>query len=85
MKSFRSIAVPPSMEELPRTLRLVQQAIEQAAARDVPYVELEVLHASPDKTFPGMVVYADGTDWDPGSGEGVYVRNAANAAWRYLG
>jgi hypothetical protein len=50
-----------------------------------PEVRLKVLHAEPQRTFPGMQVYADGTDWNPGSGEGVYVRNAANAAWRYLG
>lgn len=37
--------------------------------------------AEPTKLKPLMLVYADGSNWDPGSGEGVYVRNLANAAW----
>jgi hypothetical protein len=44
-----------------------------------------VLHSEPARMWKGMQVYADGADWDPGSGEGVYVRDKANAAWRYLG
>ena len=35
--------------------------------------------------LPGMLVCVDGTDWDPGSGEGVYRRDKANAAWVFLG
>lgn len=48
-------------------------------------MQLQVLYAEPEKTFPGQLVYADGTTWNPGSGEGVYRRNAANAAWVHLG
>lgn len=40
-------------------------------------------HAPPSKFRPGMVVLADGTDWDPGSGMGMYVRNEANDAWLF--
>lgn len=50
-----------------------------------PEFVFHVLNAAPKKTRPGMAVYADGVNWNPGFGEGVYVRNAANAAWRYLG
>lgn len=32
-----------------------------------------VLNRAPSRPEPGMVVYADGTKWDPGSGEGLYV------------
>lgn len=35
-------------------------------------LELRPLHAEPPKPRAGMIVYADGTDWNPGSGEGVY-------------
>lgn len=66
-----------SREEFAR----VQTALNDAQ----PEMRLKVLHAAPKRMFAGMVVYADGTDWNPGSGEGVYVRNAANAAWRHLG
>ena len=31
-----------------------------------------VCHAEPKKLMEGMLVYADGIDWDPGLGEGLY-------------
>lgn len=33
----------------------------------------------PDKPRQGQMVYADGTNWDPGSGEGVYYYSAGGA------
>ena len=36
-------------------------------------------HVAPTKVQDGMVRYADGSDWNPGSGEGLYVRIAG--AW----
>lgn len=33
----------------------------------------EVRHAEPEKIQDGMVVVADGTDWNPGSGAGLYI------------
>lgn len=44
---------------------------------------LSTLHVAPDKTVVGQIVLADGTDWDPGSGAGVYRWNGA--AWIFLG
>lgn len=35
--------------------------------------QLEVRHVPPDKPRDGMLVFADGTDWNPGAGRGVYV------------
>ena len=43
------------------------------------YAGLNVLYASPKRPFNGMVVYADGAEWDPGSGEGFY--GYENGAW----
>lgn len=44
---------------------------------------LEVLHKEPNKTPDGLFVIADGTDWNPGSGAGVYARYGG--AWHKLG
>ena len=33
---------------------------------------LPVLHSSPKKPQTGEIVFADGTDWNPGSGRGLY-------------
>ncbi len=37
------------------------------------FLQLEVSYAAPAKLRVGLIVYADGTVWDPGSGEGLYV------------
>ena len=34
---------------------------------------LERVHAEPKRPRIGDIRYADGTDWNPGSGEGVYL------------
>lgn len=49
----------------------------------VEVVLLMVRHVSPDKPRDGMVVLADGTDWNPGSGGGYYGYRAGS--WRFLG
>lgn len=47
------------------------------------FVRFKVLHREPKRPRHGDVVMADGTDWDPGSGEGLYVRKTAG--WSFLG
>lgn len=37
----------------------------------------------PPRIFEGMVVYADGTSWNPGSGEGLYRYDGSS--WNFLG
>ena len=44
----------------------------------------EVLYSPPLKYRVGTVVYADGTSWNPGSGEGLYRYDLANT-WVYIG
>ncbi len=40
-------------------------------------------NAKPAKLYDGLMAYADGTNWNPGSGEGFYGYYAA--AWHFLG
>lgn len=70
---------PAQREEAARLQRILQ-----APER---FVELQILHAAPARVRAGMVVLADGTDWQPDgvNGEGVYRRNAANNAWVFIG
>jgi len=44
---------------------------------------LKELHEEPNKLILGMTVLADGTDWNPGSGAGVY--SYYGGAWHKLG
>lgn len=39
----------------------------------------QVLHVAPERPEEGMLVFADGTDWNPGSGAGYYER--VGGAW----
>ena len=34
--------------------------------------DMEVVTEAPERAYRGMVRYADGTEWDPGGGEGPY-------------
>ena len=47
------------------------------------YLALKTLYAEPKRIFDGMVVVADGTTWNPGSGAGAYVYRASG--WHFLG
>lgn len=44
---------------------------------------LKEWNAEPDKLYNGLVAYADGTNWNPGSGRGVYAYE--NGSWQLLG
>lgn len=40
-------------------------------------------HVAPLNPYNGMIVLADGTDWNPGSGGGFY--GYYNGSWTFLG
>lgn len=47
------------------------EAVERAFNMQ-DFVQLKQRNSEPAKPRDGMVVYADGTNWNPGSGEGIY-------------
>ena len=57
--------------------------LAQAMNEPVPFAQIEMSYAAPSKLRDGMVVLADGTSWNPGSGGGFYGYRAG--AWRFLG
>lgn len=44
---------------------------------------LDELHVAPPRPVKGMIVLADGTNWNPGSGAGYYGYDGS--AWVYFG
>ena len=75
--------VPSNPEDLPKyifeeLLRL------QGALEENPTTYIEVKNAAPSRIKQGDIVYADGSNFNPGSGEGIYFRNAAGN-WVKLG
>jgi hypothetical protein len=57
----------------------LQQLSAILQAMQTPWVMLAPLYAEPLRPRDGMVVFADGTAWNPGSGRGVYLYSSG--AW----
>lgn len=72
-------ANPPSApEELPGYLN--ETFIELGAVVDLLRDgHLDVVYSPPTKPSQGDIRYADGTSWNPGSGEGIYFFNSAGS------
>ncbi len=64
-------------------LEELRHIADSASEPEADTVVLKQWNAVPDKLYDGLVVYADGTNWNPGSGEGYYGYYAA--AWHFLG
>ena len=45
------------------------------------HLRAERVHVAPSKPRGGDIVYADGSDWNPGSGEGIYFFDETTQAW----
>jgi len=73
---------PTTMEEMvawvEREHRKIQQAISAGKAQ-----RIEFLTDEPEKRFDGLMVGADGLNWNPGQGKGVYVW--FDTAWKFMG
>jgi hypothetical protein len=78
------VPVPPSGREDPATYAFNElQDLAQALSGSQEFSLLQVLHVEPDKPRDGMIIVADGTDWNPGSGEGPYAY--VGGSWLFMG
>ncbi len=85
--------VPPGLraslrsEEVKALFSWIQdelQAITRYTVDEIDLIQMRVLAVEPEKPRAGMLVYADGSNWDPGSGEGLY-RYSSGLAWVFIG
>jgi hypothetical protein len=82
--SYTPDPAPLTPEELPDYIeRELIKLSDSLKSLNVDQLNLKVLHAEPDKPREGDLVRADGTDWNPGSGEGVY-EYTSGGAWSKL-
>jgi len=79
------VGQPPTLNEPEAFVGWLRQELEkiESAFVDFDFAQLKELHVEPVRPRDGMVVFADGTDWDPGSGQGFY--GYYNGAWESLG
>lgn len=62
-------------EWINRELALIEDELKK--------LEMVTYNVEPSKPFEGMLVIADGTNWNPGSGQGVYWFDGTS--WNFLG
>lgn len=75
--------LPPSdPAELQRYLTLELASIA-AAVQALALGHIDTSNAAPTKPRTGDIRLADGTNWNPGSGQGVYAYYGS--AWHFLG
>ncbi len=74
--------VPVEPKDIPLYLQQEFEKI-QAAVNRLADGHLDKIHAAPSKPRDGDFRYADGTNWNPGSGIGFYRYNGS--AWVFLG
>lgn len=71
-----TVAIPA----VDRELNKVRQTFNEL---EPEYLILRQWNAAPARPQDGMIVYADGVNWNPGAGNGVYVYRGG--AWNLLG
>jgi hypothetical protein len=68
-----------------RTHAVVVNSLARMVGRGFPYIVFDELDAAPTPTIANMVVFANGTSWNPGSGRGLYRWDDAITDWIFLG
>lgn len=85
MATFDSGQAPPG--KLPELATWLWGQFNRVAAAlrepEPRAIVLTKLAAAPDKVRDGLTVYADGANWNPGAGQGVYTYYSG--AWNKLG
>lgn len=73
--------IPPEFADIPGLREWVMREFERLALElsETTVVELRQIGAEPKKPREGMIVSADGANWNPGSGAGAYERKGG--AW----
>jgi microcystin-dependent protein len=73
VRTFKPLAVKDDPQTHGSFLRAFQTALVQAANRSEPYLQLDPRDAAPNRPQDGVIAYADGVNWNPGSGAGPYM------------
>jgi len=53
--------------------RELQKISDEFRTNQVEGIEFKVWNVEPDKPRTGQAYYADGSDWNPSGGEGLYI------------
>lgn len=71
---------PPPIQISPQLRQyLDEELVRIASILNTSTLHVDPLSAAPAKPGNGVIAYADGTNWNPGAGEGFY--GYENGAW----
>lgn len=76
-------AIPASIDPVLQQYLSIEMTRIWAALSQLAAGHLPKTHVVPDRPRDGDIRYADGTDWNPGTGEGAYFYY--NSTWNKLG
>lgn len=80
MATYEPSPVPQDYGPLRSWIRgQFQRVADTLRAPTVSRVRFDILHSEPSRFSNGDIVMADGTDWNPGAGSGLYQR--IGGAW----
>jgi hypothetical protein len=67
-------SAPPNIQDVNELRMWIEEELRRLATslQIVDSTQYNVLYAEPLGPTAGMVVFADGTTWNPGSGRGLY-------------
>ena len=74
---------PPVRADLEGIKLWVLDAFEDIS-NDLQLLERVELHVAPTRPYHGQEVIADGTDWNPGSGRGLYWYDGSTTTWKFI-
>jgi hypothetical protein len=75
--------VPTDQKDIPGYLAVELQALANALQARQQFLYIDTLNVAPTKPRDGMIVRADGVNWNPGAGTGFY--GYRNGGWNLLG
>lgn len=73
--------VPPEFADVAGLTQWISDELAKISSEltETIAVELRPVNREPERPREGMLVYADGTNWNPGAGKGAY--EYRGAAW----
>jgi hypothetical protein len=80
--NYAPAPVPSDPSKL-QTYLTLELAKIQAAIFTLAAGSIDTTYTAPTRVQDGMIRLADGTHWNPGSGQGMYVYY--NGGWHFLG
>lgn len=74
MHNYHPRVIPADVQDVDQLVEYLQAELHFLAMKleKVQFAQLQELSVAPAKPRAGMIVLADGTNWNPGSGAGFY-------------